>query len=433
VSLGFGGCFFGKDNDMYRKDTLSNGIRVVSETLPKSRSVSIGVWVKVGSRHESPEIGGISHFIEHLFFKGTKKRTAKDIAIEMDSLGGEMNAFTSQETTTYYAKVVDEHLPVAIDILSDILLGSKFDPAEMEKERKVILEEIKGVEDTPDDYIHELFTNTVWPDNSLGRPILGTKDTIKALKHEDIIRYIDKYYCPKEIVISVAGNFEHARLVELLNASFGTLSRTGTPKQEVAPTFTRSLFVKKKQLEQVQLCIGCKGLQYAHEDRFVISALNTVLGNSMSSRLFQEVREQNALAYSIYSYVTSYRDAGLLTVYAGTDPTSALEAVRLVIKEFKKLRDEGITPAEELRVKNQVKGSLVLSLESSNSHMSRLARQEIYYGKYLSMDDIIKGVEKVSREHVQRLAQQLFVPENLTLAVLGPLAKSDVPDSVLAI
>ncbi len=416
---------------MYRKDTLSNGIRVVSETLPKSRSVSIGVWVKVGSRHEPPEIGGISHFIEHLFFKGTQKRTAKDIAIEMDSLGGEMNAFTSQETTTYYAKVVDEHLPVAIDILSDILLGSKFDPAEMEKERKVILEEIKGVEDTPDDYIHELFTNIVWPDNSLGRPILGTKETIKALKHENIIAYIDNYYSPKEIVISVAGNFEHARLIELLNASFGKLARAGIPKNEVAPAFTQALFVKKKQLEQVQLCIGCKGLQYAHEDRFVISALNTVLGNSMSSRLFQEVREQNALAYSIYSYVTSYRDAGLLTVYAGTDPANALEAARLVIKEFKKIKEEGITPAEELRVKNQVKGSLVLSLESSNSHMSRLARQEIYYGKYLSMDDIIKGVEKVSREQVQRLAQQLFVKDNLSLAILGPLSRTDVPESVL--
>jgi predicted Zn-dependent peptidase len=418
---------------MYRKDTLSNGIRVVSETLPKSRSVSIGVWVKVGSRHEPPEIGGISHFIEHLFFKGTQKRTAKDIAIEMDSIGGEMNAFTSQETTTYYAKVVDEHLPVAIDILSDILLGSKFDPAEMEKERKVILEEIKGVEDTPDDYIHELFTSTVWPDNSLGRPILGTKDTIKSLKHKNIITYIDNYYSPKEIVISVAGNFEHARLIDLLNMSFGKLSRAGILKQEGTPTFTRAVSVKKKQLEQVQLCIGCKGLNYTHEDRYVISALNTVLGNSMSSRLFQEIREQNALAYSIYSYVTSYRDTGLLTVYAGTDPSNALEVARLVLKEFVKIKEEGITPAEEARVKNQIKGSLVLSLESSSSHMSRIARQEIYYGKYLSMDDIIKGVEKVTAEQVQRLAQQLFSRENLSLTILGPLSRADVPDSVLEI
>ncbi len=416
---------------MYRKDTLSNGIRVVSETLPKSRSVSIGVWVKVGSRHEPPEIGGISHFIEHLFFKGTQKRTAKDIAIEMDSIGGEMNAFTSQETTTYYAKVVDEHLPVAIDILSDILLGSKFDPVEMEKERKVILEEIKGVEDTPDDYIHELFTSTVWPDNPLGRPILGTKDTIKSLKHENIITYIDNYYSPKEIVISVAGNFEHARLVELLNLSFGRLSRTGIPKKEGTPAFSRAVLVKKKQLEQVQLCIGCKGLNYTHEDRYVISALNTVLGNSMSSRLFQEIREQNALAYSIYSYVMSYRDTGLLTVYAGTDPSNALQVARLVLKEFKKITEEGITPAEETRVKNQIKGSLVLSLESSSSHMSRIARQEIYYGKYLSMDDIIKGVEKVTAEQVQRLAQQLFSRENISLTILGPLSRADVPDSVL--
>jgi len=418
---------------MYRKDTLCNGIRVVSETLPKSRSVSIGVWVKVGSRHESKDMGGTSHFIEHMFFKGTAKRTAKDIAIKMDSIGGEMNAFTSQETTTYYAKVVDEHLPVAIDILSDILLGSKFDPVEMEKERKVILEEIKGVEDTPDDYIHELYTSTVWPDNPLGRPILGTKETIKALTHKDLISYIDNYYCPKEIVISAAGNFEHARLIELLNASFGKLARTGIPKHEETPVFNQAVMVKKKQLEQVHICIGCKGLPYANEDRFVISALNTVLGNSMSSRLFQEVREQNALAYSIYSYVASYRDTGLFTVYAGADPTNAFEVVRLVMKEIRKIRDEGITQAEEQRVINQIKGSLILSLESSNSHMSRLARQEMYFGKYLSMDDIIKGVEKVTAEQVQRLARQLFVRENISLSILGPLSKADVPDKALEI
>jgi predicted Zn-dependent peptidase len=418
---------------MYRKDTLSNGIRVVSETLPKSRSVSIGVWVKVGSRHEPQELGGISHFIEHMFFKGTEKRTAKDIAIEMDALGGEMNAFTSQETTTYYTKVLDEHLPAAIDILSDILLASKFDPAEMEKERKVILEEIKGVEDTPDDYIHELFTSTVWPDNSLGRPILGTKDTIKALSHKDILAYTENYYSPKEIVISVAGNFEHARLIELLNASFGKLSRAGIPKQDTTPAFTHAMNVKKKQLEQVQVCLGCKGLNYTHEDRYVISALNTVLGSGMSSRLFQEVREQNALAYTIYSYVTAYRDTGLLTVYAGTDPSNALEAIRLIVKEMKKIKDEGITPAEEARVKTQIKGNLVLSLESSNSHMSRIARQEIYFGKYISIDDIIRGVEKVTAEQVQRMAQQLFTTEDCSLSILGPVNRADVPDAVLEI
>jgi predicted Zn-dependent peptidase len=300
----------------------------------------------------------------------------------------------------------------------------------MEKERKVILEEIKGVEDTPDDYIHELFTNAIWPDNPLGRPILGTKETIKALKHENIISYISDYYSPKEIVISVAGNFEHARLIELLNASFGKLSRAGVPKKESTPAFTPAVVVKKKQLEQVQLCLGCKGLNYTHEDRYVISALNTVLGNSMSSRLFQEVREQNALAYSIYSYVTSYRDTGLLTVYAGTDPSNALEVVRLVLKEFKQIKNQGITSAEENRVKNQIKGSMVLSLESSNSHMSRIARQEIYYGKYLSMDDIIKGVENVTKDQVQRLAQQLFTRDNIALAILGPLDKTDLSDAI---
>jgi len=418
---------------MYRKDTLTNGIRVVSETLPKSRSLSLGVWVKVGSRHEPREIGGVSHFIEHMFFKGTARRTARDIATEVDSLGGEMNAFTSQETTTYYIKVLDEHLPAAVDILSDILLASRFDPAEMEKERKVILEEIKSVEDTPDDFIHELFTGTVWTDNSLGRPILGTRETIRALKHADILSYIESYYSPREIVISVAGNFEHGRVIELLNNAFGKLARTGVPKHEVTPGFHRAVTVRKKQLEQVQVCLGCKGLNYTHDDRFGIMALNTILGNSMSSRLFQEVREQNALAYSIYSYVTAYRDTGLLTIYAGTDPSNAIQAIRLIMKEIKKIKDEGITPAEETRVKNQIKGNLVLSLESSNSHMSRIARQEIYFGKYLSVDDIIKAVDKVTAGQIHRIARQLFTPENLALSILGPLTKADVPDEVLEI
>jgi predicted Zn-dependent peptidase len=418
---------------MYRKDTLSNGIRVVSETLPKTRSLSIGVWVKVGSRHEPKELGGVSHFIEHMFFKGTRKRTAREIATEVDSLGGEMNAFTSQENTTYYIKVLDEHLPEAVDILADILLGSRFDPADVEKERKVILEEIKGVEDTPDDFIHELFTSTVWPDNSLGRPIAGTKETVKALKAADIVAYLEDYYVPREIVISVAGNFEHGRLIELLEEAFGKLSRKGVPKQDTAPVFRQAVMVKKKQLEQVQVCLGCKGLEYTHDGRFVVMALNTILGNSMSSRLFQEVREQNALAYSIYSYVTAYRDAGLLTVYAGTDPANAVQAIGLIVKEFRKIRDEGITQAEDKRVKDQIKGNLVLSLETSNSHMGRIARQEIYFGKYLSVDDIIKAVDKVTAAQIQGLAKQLFTRENLSLSILGPLNRADLPDSILDI
>ena len=231
----------------------------------------------------------------------------------------------------------------------------------------------------------------------------------------------------------MAGNFDHAQLIELLNRQFGKLARASAPKKEEMPAFTSAITVKKKQLEQVQLCMGCRGLPNTHEDRYVISALNTVLGYSMSSRLFQEVREQNGLAYSIYSYVTSYRDTGLFTIYAGTDPSNTLEVVRLVIKELKKIKDEGITPAEELRVKNQVKGNLILSLESSNSHMSRIARQEIYFGKFLSMDDIIKGVEKVTGDQVQQLAQQLFTQDNLALTILGPLSKADVPDAVLEI
>jgi predicted Zn-dependent peptidase len=418
---------------MYRKDTLTNGIRVVSETLPKSRSVSIGVWVKIGARHEPKELGGTSHFIEHMLFKGTKKRSAKDIATEIDSLGGEMNAFTSQETTTYYVKVLDEHLADAIDILADILQGSKLDKEDMERERKVILEEIKGVEDTPDDYIHELFTSTVWPDNPLGRPILGTRETIKALTHKDLLGYRNIYYSPREIVIAAAGNFEHDRLINLLQAAFGKLAAPETPKAADTPVFTSAITVKRKQLEQVQVCLGCKGLPYTHDERYVALALNAVLGNSMSSRLFQEVREQNALAYSIYSYVTSYRDTGLLTVYAGTDPSNAVAAIKLIMQEIRKLRDDGITPAEETRVKNQIKGNLVLSLESSNSHMSRVARQEIYFGKYLSVDEVIKGVDKVTAADIVRLSRQFFTREHLALSILGPLSKSDLPERILEI
>lgn len=418
---------------MYRKDTLSNGIRVVSETLPKSRSVSIGVWVKIGARHEPSERGGTSHFIEHMLFKGTKRRTAKDIATEIDSLGGEMNAFTSQETTTYYVKVLDEHLAEAVDILADILLGSKIDKDDMERERKVILEEIKGVEDTPDDLIHELFTATVWPDHPLGRPILGTRETIKALTHRDLLSYRNTYYSPREIVISVAGNFEHDRLIDLLERAFGMLVATETPKQMEAPAFRSAVSVRKRQLEQVQVCLGCRGLAFTHDDRYVVLALNALLGNSMSSRLFQEVREQNALAYSIYSYVTAYRDTGLVTVYAGTDPANAVEAIKLIIMEIRKLRDEGITSAEEARVKNQIKGNLVLSLESSNSHMSRLARQEIYFGKYLSVDEVLKSVDRVSAGDIGRIAGELFQRANLSLTILGPLSKSDLPDGILDI
>jgi predicted Zn-dependent peptidase len=236
-----------------------------------------------------------------------------------------------------------------------------------------------------------------------------------------------------QIVVSVAGNFEHARLIDLLESAFGRLSRSGRPKLDTAPSFHRAVTVRKKQLEQVQVCLGCKGLRYTHEDRFVVMALNTILGNSMSSRLFQEVREQNALAYAIYSYVTAYRDAGLLTVYAGTDPANTVQAIQLIVRELRKIRDEGITPAEEVRVKNQIKGNLVLSLETSNSHMGRIARQEIYFGKYLSVDDIIRTVDKVTAEQVQGLARTLFTHENLSLSILGPLSRADVPDSLLEI
>jgi predicted Zn-dependent peptidase len=416
---------------MFRKDILNNGIRVVSETIPHVRSVSIGIWVNVGSRHEPPELGGISHVIEHMFFKGTEKRSAQEIAVAIDSIGGEMNAFTSRENTTYYAKVLDEHLPIAVDLLSDVFLYSRLKPEDLDKERKVILEEIKMVEDTPDDLIHDILSQVAWPDHPLGRSILGTKDTVKALTRQHLEEYIARHYHPLEIIISVTGNFEHDALISLLNEKLGQFTRKGDAKEETTPTFQRHVYLKRKELEQVQICLASRGLQVPHEDRYGLSALNTILGSSMSSRLFQEIRETRGLAYSIYSYSSAFRDTGLLVVYAGTDQSTTVEVVRLILHEFTSFKEKGVGEPELKRAKDQMKGSLMLSMESTTNRMSQLARQEIYFGRHFSLDRLLKDIDEVTPEQVQRLANQLFTSDSLCLTILGPLNKRDLPDDLL--
>ncbi|MDH4100596.1 MAG: insulinase family protein [Nitrospirota bacterium] len=412
---------------MYQKSILDNGIRVVSEAIPHVKSVSIGVWVNTGSRNEREDEHGVSHFLEHMVFKGTVRRTARDIAIEIDSIGGELNAFTSRENTAYYVKVLDEHLPVAVDLLSDIVLHSTLNPDDIATERKVILEEIKMVEDTPDDFIHDLFTDATWGGNPLGRSILGTHQSVGALNRDNLTTYIERRYLPEEIVISVAGNIDHVFVMNLLQRTFGRLERKGSIAPLTPPRFTASVLCKEKKLEQVQICMGAEGLSQVHEDRYAAYVLNAVLGSSMSSRLFQEIREQRGLAYSIYSYLQAARDAGVFAVYAGTSPDTAGSVIELTMDEIGRIRETPLTPSELQKAKDQIKGNLMLSLESTQSRMSQLAKQELYFGRYFPLEEILREIDAVTAEKVLGIASSIFKKGGMSLATLGPVTEKDLP------
>lgn len=412
---------------MFRKDILDNGIRVVSEAIPSSHSVSIGIWVMAGSRDEPQEKNGISHFLEHMFFKGTSRRNAKEIAIEVDSIGGELNAFTSREETTFYARTLDKHLPIAIDLLSDIFLNSLLDPAEIEKEKKIILEEIKMVEDTPDDYIHDLYYKTAWNGNPLGQPVLGMKEAIESFTRKDLVDHIEGYYYPEGIVISAAGNLDHDELLKLLNNTLGKLKRGKSDRNETVPRFTKNIQGKRKRLESVHICLGVEGLKHTHEDRYSLLVLNSILGNSVSSRLFQEIREKRGLAYSIYSYIASYRDTGMLTTYAATDRSRVSEVIDLILKEFISLKENMLTNDELRKAKEQLKGNLILSLESTINKMTQIARQEIYFGRNIPIEEIIENIDAVTPEKIKELASHLFGREAFALATLGPVTLKEIP------
>lgn len=417
---------------MFRKDILYNGIRVVSETIPAARSVSIAIWVMAGSRNEPPEKNGVSHFLEHMFFKGTSKRTAKDIAVEVDSIGGELNAFTSREETTFYARTLDEHLPIAIDLLSDIFLHSVLDPVDVEKEKTIILEEIKMVEDTPDDYIHDLYYKTAWNGNPLGQSVLGRKETLNSLKREDLIDYIEGYYHPEDIVISAAGNLDPDELLTHLDKTFGTLNRSKRYRDETQPRFIGNIQGKRKRLESVHICLGVEGLKHTHEDRYSFLVLNSILGSSVSSRLFQEIREKRGLAYSIFSYIASYRDTGMLTAYAATDQSKVREVIDLILKEFISLKKDVASIDEINKAKEQLKGNLILSLESTINKMTQIARQEIYFNRNFSIEEIIHNIDSVTPEQVQRLANGLFREEAFALTTLGPITIKGIPSLSLS-
>jgi predicted Zn-dependent peptidase len=409
---------------LYRKRVLDNGMRVVTERISTLKSVTVGIWVNTGSRDEQPAQAGYSHFIEHMFFKGTRSRSATEISREIDGLGGEMNAFTTRETTTFYVKVLDQQLQQALELLADLFHHSRFDSREVEKEKQVVLEEIRMVQDDPEDLVQELHTGQVLARHPLGRSILGHETTIQSLRRPDLLGYIETHYDPAQVVIAIAGNFEQATLERLVDRYFAKRKPAAGVSRVVRrpPDVHGGVLVKRKALEQVHLCLGLKGVAAGHRDRYAVYALNSVLGGSMSSRLFQEIREKRGLAYSIYSFLSGYSDIGTITVYAATRPKEVTRVVDLVCKEITRLHKDGIERKELARAKNQMKGSLMLSLESSHSRMSKLAKDELIYGTRTSLEQMLSHIDRVTCEQIYSVSQHLFKMDHLAITGLGPVS-----------
>ena len=405
-----------------RRTELPNGLIVLTERMEHLRSVAMGVWIKSGSRCESAEVNGISHFVEHMLFKGTRSRSAQHIAREMDSIGGNLDAFTSKETICFNVKSLSDHVPIALDVLTDMVLNPTFATTDIERERGVILEEIKIDEDNPDVLVHELFTQSFWKGHPLGKPILGTTETVGRLGQEQLFGYHGDRFHGGNMVFSAAGNLDHDAFVDAVAAKFAPLA-SGQPLGELsAPEPSARIILRnKKALEQVQICLGVPAPPVADESRYATSILNTVLGGGMSSRLFQNIREERGLAYSVYSDMSPYRDTGNFCVYAGTSAGKALEVVDLILAEFRKLKESPVSEEELTRAKDQMKGNILLSLESSNARMANLARQEMYFHQFYSADEIIARINDVTAAEVQAMAQRLFDPERIAVTLLGRL------------
>ena len=405
------------------KTTLPNGIRVLSEYVPYVDSVSVGVWINTGSRDEYGNSRGASHFIEHMLFKGTERRCARQIADEMDTLGGHLNAFTDKETTWYYAKVLAEHMPTAVDILSDMILHSKIDEVEVNRERNVILEEIKRHEDTPEDLVHDLFAQTLWNSHMLGNPVIGTRSSVESFNRESLLKHLHDTYTPDNVVVSAAGNIHHAALVELISKHFGEMTGKHHPKNYVQATCSGGSKIKAKSVEQVHFCLGTRGFPQNSEDKYKLAVLDAVLGGGMSSRLFQEIRENRGLVYSIGSYSASYREGGMFAVYAGTSRENVELVIDLIKKEFGLVKSEKLDDIELIRAKNQIRGALVLGQESMSNRMSRMANSELYFGRVIPVEEIIEAIMKVTAEDVIQVARELFVEDKIAFAAVGPVKK----------
>src|SRR3989344_6063529 len=413
-----------------QKTTLRNGLKIISEEMPDIQSASIGVWVNIGSRNEDSKKNGISHFIEHLLFKGTEKRTALDIAREIESVGGVLNAFTERENTCFYVKVLSKDIPLAVDLLSDILLNSKFDKKELEKERLVVLQEIKRAEDTPDDLIHDIFARALWKGHPLGMPVLGNLRTISSIKRDDVVSYFKRSYLPHAVIITDAGSIEHKRLLKLLKPFEKMLHYDlKSPISYLqSPISYSGTTLKQKNLEQVHLCLGTPSPNQAHPDRYKLYLLNTLLGGGMSSRLFQEIREKRGLAYSVYSYLNLCLDVGSLVIYAGIAPDAFGKTVKLILKELKVFAEKKISKEELTSAKEQLKGGMLLGLETSESRMTKLARDEIYFHRTVAISEIVAGIDKVTAKDILKLAKDIFNPDKITLAAIGKVKDRDIPN-----
>ena len=405
-----------------RREVLPNGLTIISEEMQHIRSVSIGIWVKTGSRDEEPQWNGISHFVEHMVFKGTTSRSAEEIARQVDSIGGNMDAFTAKECICFNIKVLDEHLPIALDVLGDLVLNPVFADKDIDREQGVILEEIKMDEDNPDYLVHEIFTQNFWKDHPLGKPILGTKETVRRFAKPVLFEYYGQRFAPGNLIVCAAGSLNHERVVELVKKQFAGMQPKPNGYHAQPPKVVPRIIMRnKKSLEQVQICVGVPSHPIAHEKRYASYVLNTLLGGGMSSRLFQNVRERQGLVYAIYSDLNPYRDTGCLSVYAGTSRQSAPKVVGSILNEFRDLKSGPLPEEEVQRAKDQLKGSLMLSLESSTSRMSNLARQEMYFDRFSTLDELIDNIEKVSLEDVRALANDFFQPQLIAVTVLGNL------------
>lgn len=394
---------------MYEEFTLSNGLRVVAEKIPHFRSVSVGLWIGAGSMYETAEENGLSHFIEHMLFKGTQRRSAKQIAQEMDAIGGQMNAFTAKECTCYYAKVIDEHFEKALDLLSDLVLGATFDEAEFEKERGVILEEIAMVEDTPEDLVYELLAQAIFGDQSLARPILGPAQQIRTASRDTLVQFRNRHYRPDNTVLAVAGNYDWTQLKELAEKMLGAWGSDQAPSSLPAPAITQpGRLVREKDIEQVHVCLGYPGVAQGSEDLYPLSVLNNLFGGGMSSRLFQRIREEMGAVYSVYSYPTTYPGCGTLTLYAGTSPEQAQKVIDEIHAQTQLLLRDGITKEEFEQSRDQLKGSYILGLESTSSRMSSIGRSRLLLENLQTPEETIAKIEAVCMEDVMRVANDVF-------------------------
>jgi predicted Zn-dependent peptidase len=413
------------------RSRLDNGVRVVTETMPSVPSATLGVWVENGSRYEDRAHAGISHYLEHLFFKGTVRRTAAQIAEEFDAVGGVLNAFTGKEYTCYYGKVLAEHLPVAEDILADIFLHSRFDPEEIERERTVVLQEISQVEDTPDDYVHDLFNLQFWPDHPLSFPVCGRIETVQNFGQRDFLDFVQARYRPDRLIIAAAGNLRHEDIVAWATAEFGGMGGQAQTIDGQPPVARRGVRYVEKALEQVHICLGTPGVSQSAGGRYAAYLLNTALGGGMSSRLFQEVREKRGRAYSVYSFLSSYIDAGYLGIYVGTSGEWIEEVVAIILKELKALKEQGLRPEELARVKNQLKGNLLLGLETSDNRMSRIAKNEIYFGEDIAPQEVAARIDATTNDEIVALAHELLRPEATAITMLGDLKGKAVGEELL--